>query len=349
LKIAAVGSALPPHYYDQETLLAALRDRWSDRYFNLDRLERLHKNVLVGGRHLALPMEEYADLTTWGRANDAWIRVAQEVGEQAVRKALDKAGLSTSDVDALISVTVTGVATPSIDARLMNRLGLPPRVKRMPIFGLGCVAGAAGIARAADYVRGYPDHVAVLLSVELCSLTLQPEDLSIPNLIASGLFGDGAAAVVVTGDNRPSDGPRIVDSRSVFYPDSERVMGWDISETGFKIVLSADVPVVARDKLRPDVDAFLAEHGLTRSDIASWVCHPGGPKVLEAMQESLELPEGALDVTWRSLREVGNLSSTSVLLVLEETMENHRPPPGSYGMLIAMGPGFCSELVLLEW
>jgi len=349
LKIAAVGSALPPHYYDQETLLAALRDRWSDRYFNLDRLERLHKNVLVGGRHLALPMEEYAGLTTWGKANDAWIRVAQEVGEEAMRKALDRAGLSPSDVDALISVTVTGVATPSIDARLMNRLGLPPRVKRMPIFGLGCVAGAAGIARAADYVRAFPDQVAVLLSVELCSLTLQPEDLSIPNLIASGLFGDGAAAVVVTGDNRPSDGPRIVDSRSVFYPDSERVMGWDISETGFKIVLSADVPVVARDKLRPDVDAFLAEHGLTRADIASWVCHPGGPKVLEAMQESLELPEGALDVTWRSLREVGNLSSTSVLLVLEETLQNGRPDPGTYGMLIAMGPGFCSELVLLRW
>jgi alkylresorcinol/alkylpyrone synthase len=349
LKIAAVGSALPPHYYDQETLLAALRDRWSDRYFNLDRLERLHKNVLVGGRHLALPMEEYAELTTWGRANDAWIRVAQEVGEEAVRKALDRAGLSASDVDALIAVTVTGVATPSIDARLMNRLGLPPRVKRMPIFGLGCVAGAAGIARAADYVRAFPDQVAVLLSVELCSLTLQPEDLSIPNLIASGLFGDGAAAVVIVGDDRPSDGPRIVDSRSVFYPNSERVMGWDISETGFKIVLSADVPVVAREKLRPDVDAFLAEHGLTRDDIASWVCHPGGPKVLEAMQESLELPEEALEVTWKSLREVGNLSSTSVLLVLEETMENHRPSPGSYGMLIAMGPGFCSELVLLEW
>jgi alkylresorcinol/alkylpyrone synthase len=349
LKIAAVGSALPPHYYDQETLLAALRDRWSDRYFNLDRLERLHKNVLVGGRHLALPMEEYAELTTWGQANDAWIRVAQEVGEEAVRKALDRAGLSTSDVDALISVTVTGVATPSIDARLMNRLGLPPRVKRMPIFGLGCVAGAAGIARAADYVRAFPDQVAVLLSVELCSLTLQPEDLSIPNLIASGLFGDGAAAVVITGDNRPADGPRIIDSRSIFYPDSERVMGWDISETGFKIVLSADVPVVAREKLRPDVDAFLADHGLTRSDIASWVCHPGGPKVLEAMQESLELPEGALDVTWRSLREVGNLSSTSVLLVLEETLQSGRPDPGTYGMLIAMGPGFCSELVLLEW
>jgi alkylresorcinol/alkylpyrone synthase len=353
LRIAAVGRALPPHYYDQETLLAALRQRWADRYFNLDRLERLHKNVLVGGRHLALPIDEYASLTTWGKANDAWIRVAQEVGARAVLDGLAKAGLSTCDVDALIFVTVTGVATPSIDARLMNLLGLRPRVKRMPIFGLGCVAGAAGIARAADYVRAFPDQVAVLLSVELCSLTLQPEDLSIPNLIASGLFGDGAAAAVVTGADRPANGrfpgPRIVDSRSVFYPDSERVMGWDISETGFKIVLSADVPLVARDRLRPDVDSFLAEHGLTVSDIDSWVCHPGGPKVLEAMQESLDLPPGALDVTWRSLQEVGNLSSTSVLMVLADTLENHRPPPGSYGVLLAMGPGFCSELVLLQW
>ena len=349
MKIAAVGKALPPNYYGQETLLGALRERWADRYFNPERLERLHKNVLVGGRHLALPIEEYETLTTWGKANDAWIRVAQEVGGRAVLDALEKAGLSTADVDALIFVTVTGVATPSIDARLMNRLKLPSRVKRMPIFGLGCVAGAAGIARAADYVKGHPDEVAVLLSVELCSLTLQPEDLSIPNLIASGLFGDGAAAVVVTGDERGGDGPRVVDTRSVFYSDSERVMGWDISETGFKIVLSSDVPTVAREKLQPDVDAFLADHGLTRADITSWVCHPGGPKVLEAMHEALELPDGALDVTWRSLREVGNLSSTSVLLVLEETLANHRPSPGSWGMLIAMGPGFCSELVLLRW
>lgn len=349
MKIAAVGRALPPHYYDQETLLAALRQRWSDRHYNLGRLERLHKNVLVGGRYLALPIEEYGGLTTWGRANDAWIRVAQEVGAEAVLDALRRSGLSVSDVDALIFVTVTGVATPSIDARLINRLGLPSRVKRLPIFGLGCVAGAAGLSRAADYVRAYPDQVAVLLSVELCSLTMQPEDLSIPNLIASGLFGDGAAAAVVTGSDRPADGPRIVDTRSVFYPDSERVMGWDISEAGFKIVLSADVPQVVRDFLRRDVDAFLAEHGLTPADISSWVCHPGGPKVLEAMQESLDLPDGALDVTWRSLREVGNLSSTSVLLVLRDTLDDHRPAPGSYGMLLAMGPGFCSELVLLQW
>ncbi len=349
MRIAAVGRALPPHFYDQATLLAALKKRWSLRYLNLERLERLHQNVLVGGRHLALPIEEYDTLATWGKANDAWIRVAQEVGEAAVRDALARAGLATSDVAAMIFVTVTGVAVPSIDARLMNRLALPPAVKRMPIFGLGCVAGAAGIARAADYVRAYPDQVALLLSVELCSLTLQREDLSIPNLIASGLFGDGAAAVLVAGSERPAAGPRIVASRSVFYPDSERVMGWDISESGFQIVLSAGVPDVVRDHLRADVDAFLADQGLRRQDIASWVCHPGGPKVLEAMAEALELPAGALDVTWKSLREVGNLSSTSVLLVLADTLEHHRPPPGSYGMLLAMGPGFCSELVLLQW
>jgi alkylresorcinol/alkylpyrone synthase len=350
VKIAAVGSALPPHYYDQDALLAALRRRWSDQLFNPERLDRLHHRVLVGGRHLALPVEEYDGLTTWGKANDAWIRVAQEVGSAAVLDALGRAALTPDDVDALIFVTVTGVATPSIDARLVNRLRLPPRIKRMPIFGLGCVAGAAGIARAADYVRAFPDQVAVLLSVELCSLTLQRQDLSIPNLIASGLFGDGAAAVVVVGERRAAGGgPAIVASRSVFYPDSERVMGWDISEDGFRIVLSAEVPEVVRQFLRHDVDEFLADHGLGRGDIASWVCHPGGPKVLEAMEEALELPADALAVTWKSLREVGNLSSTSVLLVLAETIAAHRPPPGSWGMLLAMGPGFCSELVLLRW
>lgn len=353
MRIAAVGKALPPHYYDQDQLLAALRERWGDRHYNLGRLETLHKNVLVGGRHLALPIEEYDRLATFGDANDAWIRVAQEVGEAAVRDGLAAAGLTTGDVSALFFVTVTGVATPSIDARLMNRLGLRPDVKRNPIFGLGCVAGAAGIARAADYVKAYPDQVAVLLSVELCSLTLQREDLSIPNLIASGLFGDGAAAVIVAGAEREDGaepaGPRVAATRSIFYPDSERVMGWDISERGFKIVLDASVPEVARDFLRADVDAFLADQGLERSDIVSWVAHPGGPKVLEAMAEALELPPGALDVTWRSLREVGNLSSTSVLLVLRDTMMQHRPPPGSLGLLMAMGPGFCSELVLLEW
>ncbi len=348
MRITAVGSALAEHYYDQDTLLAAFREQWAERYFNIDRVEQLHRNVLVGGRHLALPMEEYPKIETWGQANDHWIRVAQELGGKAVLEALDRAGLEVGEVDAFFSTTVTGVATPSIDARLMNRLGLPAKVKRVPLFGLGCLAGAAGVARAADYLKGHPEDVAVLLSVELCSLTLQREDLSVENLIASGLFGDGAAAAVLVGADRGGDGPRVVDSRSSFYTDTERVMGWDVSERGFKIVLSAEVPEMVRRYLRRDVEAFLAEHGLTIGDIAVWVSHPGGPKVLEAMQEALDLPADALEGAWRTLRQVGNLSSTSVLLVLEEVLGSP-PPPGSRGLMSAMGPGFCSELVLLEW
>jgi alkylresorcinol/alkylpyrone synthase len=348
MRIAGVGTAFPPHFYDQEALLAAFREHWAERHHNLDRLERLHRNVLVGGRHLALPMEQYPALDTFGKANDAWIRVALEVGGEAVMRSLDAAGLEVGDVDTLVVTSVTGIATPSLDARLVNRLGLPDRVKRLPLFGLGCVGGAAGVARAVDCVRGAPSEVAVLLSVELCSLTLQREDLSVPNLISSGLFGDGAAAVVVAGTDRTASGPRVVATRSRFYRDTERVMGWDISERGFQVVLSAEVPEMVRAHLCRDVDAFLSDHGLTRSDVAAWIAHPGGPKVLEAMQESLELPEGALDRAWRTLREKGNLSSTSVLLVLGEVLDDP-PPEGSFGVMTAMGPGFCSELVLLEF
>ena len=348
MRIAAVGKALPPHYYGQEELLAAFKDHWNQQHYNPERLDRLHKNVLVGGRHLALPIEAYDELETWGQANDQWIRVAQEVGAEAIHDAVQRSGLGWDQIGALLTVTVTGVATPSLDARLMNRLNLPRNLRRVPIFGLGCVAGAAGIARAADLVAGTPKKAAILLSVELCSLTLQRRDLSIPNLIATGLFGDGAAAAIVTGAEIDTRGPEVVATRSVFYPETEEVMGWRISEEGFRIVLSADVPNMVSNHLRQDVDSFLADHGLTRDEIAAWICHPGGPKVLAAMEESLELPPDALEPTWRNLREVGNLSSSSVLLVLREILDTP-PDPGEYGLLLAMGPGFCSELVLLRW
>jgi alkylresorcinol/alkylpyrone synthase len=351
MKIAAVSTAFPPHYYDQKTILAALSRRWpgAGDGKSLALVERLHRNVKVQGRHLALTIAEYDQISTWGQANDAWIRVATDLGEAALRAALDRADLAAKDVDAILFSSITGISTPSIDAKLVNRLGLPARVKRMPLFGLGCVAGAAGLARAADYVRAFPDQVAVLVTVELCSLTLQSEVRSVPNFIASGLFGDGAAAAVVTGAAREARGPCILATRSVFYPDSEEVMGWNVSEKGFGIVLSADVPNVVRRHLCNDVDSFLADQKLSRQDIKAWVCHPGGPRVLQAMQESLGLPAEALAVTWDSLSRVGNLSSASVLVVLEEVLREHCPAPGSHGLLMAMGPGFCSEMVLLQW
>src|SRR6059058_3116813 len=285
--LLGTGRALPAHFADQETLLAAFRTLWGERHFNVDRLEQLHRAVQVGGRHLALPLEEYEALESFAARNAAWTCVAVEVGEDAVRKALLAADVAPSQVDHLYFVTVTGIATPSIDARLVDRLGLRPDVKRVPIFGLGCVAGAAGISRAADVLRGAPGEVAVLLAVELCSLTLQREDLSIPNIIASGLFGDGAAAVVLDGGARRK-GPRIVATRSVFYSGTERVMGWDVVDSGFKVVLSPQVPQLVRDRLRFDVDDFLKANGLTRPSVKHFICHSGGPKVLEAFEEALE-------------------------------------------------------------
>jgi alkylresorcinol/alkylpyrone synthase len=354
MQIASAASAFPKHYYSQKELLDRLQDYWGDQLKNPLLLARLHRNVTVDGRYLAVPAEEYVDIKTWGQANDIWIRVAQELGEQALCLALHNAGLSTDDLGALLFTTVTGVASPSIDALLINRMGLPANIRRTPIFGLGCVAGAAGIARASDYVRAYPKQAAALVSVELCSLTLQREDLSVANLISSGLFADGAAAVIVTGTEFESDGPeilgpKILATRSVFYPSTEEMMGWNISEKGFRILLSTEVPNLIRENLGRDVDAFLADNGHRRDDLQSFVLHTGGPKVLEASAAALGLHNGELDASWDCLRKVGNLSSASVLVVLEDVMKNRRPKQGALGLLAAMGPGFCSELVLLQW
>jgi alkylresorcinol/alkylpyrone synthase len=349
MRIAGVASAFPRQYFSQAEITAALKQRWADQLDNPDVLDRLLSRVGVEARHLALPIAAYDGLTSWGKANDAWIEVSEELAEQALCKALTGAGLSVKDLGAIFFVSVTGIASPSIDARLINRVGLPNSIKRIPIFGLGCVAGAAGIARAADYVRAYPAQSAALVSVELCSLTWQRDDLSAANLISAGLFGDGAAAVVVAGAEVEAGGPRVLSSRSSFYPGTQEVMGWAISEKGFRIVLSQDVPRMVYEHLASDVETFLADNGLKRADIQSWIMHTGGPKILEAMADALQLPAGALDASWESLRKVGNLSSASVLLVLEDFIKVRRPAADSYGLLAAMGPGFCSELVLLRW
>ncbi len=349
MKIISAATSLPRHHYPQQVLLEAFRRHWGKKLERFDILERLHAATGVDGRYLALPIEAYP-LKNWGEANNCWIETALELGQKAICQAMQQAGIVPRDIGAFFFVSITGVSSPSIEGRLINRMSLSPRMKRIPIFGLGCVAGAAGLARAADYVKAFPKEVALLLSVELCSLTVQEDDLSVANLVSTGLFGDGAAAVIVSGSERDaSDGPRVIATRSVFYPDTEYVMGWDISEKGFRIVLSRDVPDVVLHNLGRDADEFLADNGLTRNDIGSWVIHTGGPKVLEATAAALGLRNGALDASWECLRRTGNLSSASVLFVLEEVMKNRRPDPGTWGILAAMGPGFCSELLLLRW
>jgi alkylresorcinol/alkylpyrone synthase len=349
MKIASVARALPPYRFAQQEIFEALARHWREHLENPELLSRFHHRVGVETRYFVLPLDGYDSLSRWGDANRVWLEKAEELGEQAIDLALRRAGMERNRINALLTVSVTGIASPSLDAHLTNRMHLPADIRRTPIFGLGCVAGAAGIAQAADYVRAYPDRVAVLLSVELCSLTWQRSDLSIANLIASGLFGDGAAAVVVAGDNVTADGPEIVDTLSSFYPNTEDAMGWDISEEGFRIVLSPEVPAIIRARLPGDVDALLSRNGLTRGDVGNWVLHTGGPKVLDAMAGSLGLDREACAASWDSLREVGNLSSASVLLVLEEIIQNRRPAAGTWGVLAALGPGFCAQLVLLRW
>lgn len=351
MQILTTSTAYPKYYFTQQQIVEELCRYW-EQMIDISVLERLHGRTGVDGRYFCRPLEEYRALDTWGKANNVWIENSLDLGERAIECLLKQTGIDREKISAIFFVSVTGVASPSIDARLVNRMGLSRNIRRNPIFGLGCVAGAAGLARAADYVKAYPDQYAVLLSVELCSLTWQREDVSVANLISTGLFGDGAAAVLVGGAATPAlpnAGPKILDHAQVFYPDTEYVMGWDISERGFQIVLSPDVPQVVRENLGRDVDGFLAKHGLTRDDIGCWLMHTGGPKVLEASEDALGLKRGSLERSWEALRRVGNLSSASVLVVLDDVLKQHRPAPGTKSVLAAMGPGFCAEMVLLEW
>lgn len=347
--LAGVHATLPSHRYEQADLTAAFTELCLGPDGNQALLQRFHDHARVSSRHLVLPLEQYATITDFRESNDLFIANAVELGAAALTGALQRAGINANEVDVIISTTITGIAVPSLEARIAQVVGLRPDVKRLPLFGLGCVAGAAGIARLHDYLIGHPDEVGALVSVELCSLTVQRDDRSVANLVASGLFGDGAAAVIAVGANRPEPGPLVLDSRSHLYPDSQRIMGWDVGGSGLKIVLDPRVPAIVRQYLGDDLRAFLAPHSLQIEDVAEWVSHPGGPKVIEAIEAELGLDTNPLELTWRSLDQIGNLSSSSVLHVLRDTLDKSSLTPGTPGVLMAMGPGFCSELVLLQW
>jgi alkylresorcinol/alkylpyrone synthase len=351
--VIAVEPCFPEHYYSQAEIgREFLRVFGSRSEASPEKIERLFGSVKVQGRHLTLPLEEYAALAGFAMRSKLWLDNALALGERAVSGALARTGLAPTDIGLFTTSTVTGVAVPSLEARLMNRLRFSNECRRMPLFGLGCVAGAAGIARVADYLKAYPRQAALLLCVELCSLTLQLSDASVVNVIGSALFGDGAACVVIVGDEHPlarAGGPRVLDTRSVFFPDTERTMGWDMRDTGFSIVLSGSVPELARGPFSEAVRAFRRIHEHTPASLESWIAHPGGPAVIDAIEQALGLEPSSLDPTRRCLARIGNLSSVSVLMLLHEVLRDARPRAGARGLLFAMGPGFCAELVLVGW
>ena len=351
-RIAAVSPALPAYVYAQAEISDTIAPMVTADPSKQALLHRLHAGSKVETRHLVMPIERYRDSSTFTESNGMFIEVAADLAEQALRDALNTTGLEPADVDYVMFTSVTGISAPSIDALLVARLGLRADVKRVPMYGLGCVAGAAGIARVNDYLVGHPNDVAVLLAVELCSLTFQRDDDSMANLVATGLFGDGAAAVVMVGDERakrmPVTGPDVIDARSQLYPDTEEVIGFNASETGFRIILTARVSEVIERNFEADVTAFLSANQLTVRDIDTWVAHPGGPRVLESFQSSLGLADGVFDNSWLSLARVGNLSSASVLHILADELDTPQDA-GTDTLMFALGPGVSAELVLMRW
>ncbi|MFD8479910.1 type III polyketide synthase [Kitasatospora sp. NPDC059673] len=350
-RIAGVSGVLPPHRYRQGELaagLAALRGGAGDERALA---ERFFTGAGVEFRHLAFPLERYGEFDGFGEANDAWLEAASELAVQAAESALRAAGMDAEQIDVVVSTTVTGIAVPSLEARVAARLGLRQDVRRVPLFGLGCAGGAGGLAVVDEVLAGRPDGVALLLATELCSLTLQRTDTSPPNLLATSLFGDGAGALLAVGDGHPAagGGPVVVATRSRLYPGTERLLGWQVGEFGFSILLGPDLPELVRLHVGEEVASFLAAHDLKPGDVGSWVCHPGGPKVLDVLGEELGLPEAALGPSRQSLARCGNLSSASVLHILRAVIDQGPPPPGSFGLMLALGPGFSSELVLLRW
>ncbi|WP_189271185.1 type III polyketide synthase [Kitasatospora griseola] len=353
-RIAAVCGVLPPHRYRQGELAAGLAVLRGGSGDERALSERFFAGAGVESRRLAFPLERYGGFDGFGQANDAWLEAASELALRAAESVLAAAGMAAEQVDAVVTTTVTGIAVPSLEARIASRLGLREDVRRVPLFGLGCAGGAGGLAVVDDLLTGrHSAGAALLLATELCSLTLQRTDTSAANLLATALFGDGAGALLAVGDEHPAAtaaaGPTVVATRSRLYPGTERLLGWQVGDSGFGILLGPELPELVRLHVGEEVASFLAAHDLKPGDVGSWVCHPGGPRVLEVLGEELGLSEGALAPSRESLARCGNLSSASVLHILRDVIDQGPPPPGSFGLVLALGPGFASELVLLRW
>lgn len=358
--ILSVAEAVPEFEIKQEQAMDFARDLFSNRFKDIERLLKAFQNGQIEKRHIVKEINWYKQDRSFAEKNNAYIESAVTLGKQAIKNCLKNKVFLTreidcEEIDAIFFISTTGMATPSIEARIMNLLPFREHTKRIPIWGLGCAGGAAGISRAFEYCTAYPEAMVLVLSVELCSLTFQHNDLSKSNLIGTSLFADGIACALICGNEVNKEGliakktaPAIINTQSTLMPDSLDVMGWDIRDQGLFVVFSRDIPSIIEEWLKPNVTKFLFQNGLELHKIDYFIAHPGGKKVIDAYIKSLGIPASMTDTSLDVLKQYGNMSSATILYVLRRFMEVGGET-GSYGLCTALGPGFSSELVLLRW
>jgi alkylresorcinol/alkylpyrone synthase len=345
--IAATATAVPEHVVTREQVKAYFGRVFPVTAARLDAMMEIVDHSEIRRRFCILPVEELVRPRPLEKLSEEYRHHAIALGRRVAAEALDRARMAPRDIDLIITVSCTGFMIPSLDAHLVNDLGFRSNVRRLPITELGCAAGASAMAKAWEFLRAFPGKNVLVVAVELPSLTFQRGNLSQANLISTILFGDGAAAAVLSG--RAGEGPRVLDAESYLFPDSIGAMGFDLKDTGFHIVLSQDVPELIRGRIRELARCFLSRSGLEVGDVAAFVLHPGGRKLLAGIESELGLTDGRTGPSWNVLREYGNLSSASVLFVLHEWLTTRRVASGDYGLMAAFGPGFTAEQLLLQW
>lgn len=358
--IISVAEVTPPYEVNQNQASEFARELFSESFKDIERLLRAFQNGQIEKRHFVKNIDWFREERTFEEKNTAYIESAVTLGKEAIEKCLNntqflKTNIPYQEIDSIFFISTTGIATPSIEARIMNILPFNSHTKRVPIWGLGCAGGAVGISRAFEYCLAFPKAKVLILSVELCSLTFQRNDFSKSNLIGTSLFADGVACALVCGDasnysdfrKKPAS-PYIVATQSTLMPNSLDVMGWDIKNSGLFVVFSRDIPLIIEEWLKPNVSGFLAEHQIDFGQIDYFIAHPGGKKVIDAYVKALEIPPSMTDVSLEVLKQFGNMSSTTILYVLKRYLEMDIPQ-GALGLGTALGPGFSSELILFRW
>jgi alkylresorcinol/alkylpyrone synthase len=346
--VVATATAVPPHTITREDVKYYMGRVFDIPERRLEAMMSIVDNAQVHTRHVLFPIDYTVEPRSLEKTNLEYMQNAIELGQRAAEECLKRAGMTAQDIDLIITVSCTGFMIPSLDAHLINLMGFRPDVRRMPFTELGCAAGAMALGRASDYLQSHADGNALIISVELPSLTFQRKDISQANLISSILFGDGAAAVIIS-RNESAAGPRILASETYTFPDSLGAMGFDLKDSGFHILLAKDVPEMIGAKIEGLVDGFLSRHGQTRAAIRGWILHPGGSRLLSNVEKELGLSKCDTQPSWDILGTVGNLSSATILFILQEWLEKRPLKKNDIALAAAFGPGFSAEFLLLQW